>query len=53
MAHRVENKTDVASVVSDYDAICRVAQLCVEGEAKRDVAKLREASTPTLACLAR
>ncbi len=43
MAHRVEDKIDVASVVSDYDAICRVAQLCTEGEAKGDVAKLREA----------
>jgi Putative lumazine-binding len=32
-----------ASVVTDYDAIVRVAQLCTEGEAKGDVAKLREA----------
>ena len=31
------------SVVSDYDAISWVAQLCTEGEAKGDVAKLREA----------
>jgi len=30
-------------VVSDYDAICRVAQLCTEGEAKGDVGKLQEA----------
>ena len=30
-------------MVSDYDAICRVLQLCTEGEAKGDVAKLREA----------
>ena len=33
----------VADVVADYDAICRVLQLCTEGEAKGDVAKLREA----------
>ena len=32
-----------ASVVSDYDAIVRVAQLCTEGEAKGDAAKLRQA----------
>src|SRR5918911_4612054 len=32
-----------ADVISDYDAICRVAQLCTEGEAKGNVAKLREA----------
>lgn len=38
-----EGHTGVANVVSDYDAICRVLQLCTEGEAKGDVAKLREA----------
>jgi phage gp36-like protein len=32
-----------ASVVSDYDAIVSVAQLCTEGEAKGDAAKLRQA----------
>jgi hypothetical protein len=32
-----------ANVVDDYDAIHRVLQLCTEGEAKGDVAKLREA----------
>jgi hypothetical protein len=32
-----------ADVVADYDAICRVLQLCTDGEAKGDVAKLREA----------
>ena len=32
-----------ADVVSDYDAIHQVLQLCTEGEAKGDVAKLREA----------
>jgi hypothetical protein len=38
-----EGHTQSASVVDDYDAICRVLQLCTEGEAKGDVAKLREA----------
>ena len=37
------NTDDAADVVSDYDAICRLLQLCTEGEAKGDVAKLREA----------
>ena len=32
-----------AEVVSDYDAISRVLQLCTEGEAKGDVEKLQEA----------
>ena len=35
--------TEPASLVDDYDAISRVLQLCTEGEAKGDVAKLREA----------
>ena len=35
-----------ANVVDDYDAISRVLQLCTEGEAKGDVAKLREAFPP-------
>src|SRR5919199_4415651 len=43
MAQAIEGKTSSAEVISDYDAICRVAQLCTEGEAKGDVAKLREA----------
>ena len=43
MARANEGKIAVADVVSDYDAICRVLQLCTEGEAKGDVAKLREA----------
>ena len=43
MARAIEDNTGAADVVSDYDAICRVAQLCTEGEAKGDVAKLREA----------
>jgi hypothetical protein len=43
MARAIEDNTGAVEVVSDYDAICRVAQLCTEGEAKGDVAKLREA----------
>ena len=38
-----DTHTEPASVVDDYDAISRVLQLCTEGEAKGDVAKLREA----------
>jgi Putative lumazine-binding len=43
MAQALEGKTSAADVVGDYDAICRVVQLCTDGEAKGDVAKLREA----------
>lgn len=43
MAQANEGKTGTADVVDDYDAISRVVQLCTEGEAKGDVAKLREA----------
>jgi Putative lumazine-binding len=37
--------TDIraSTVVEDYDAICRVVRLCLEGEAAGDPAKLREA----------
>src|ERR671939_129042 len=41
-----EGNTGVADVVSDYDAIHRVLELCTEGEAKGDVTKLREAFHP-------
>jgi hypothetical protein len=44
MAQANEDNIGVAAdVVDDYDAICRVLQLCTDGEAKGDVAKLREA----------
>ena len=43
MAQANEGNTGVADVVSDYDAIHRVLELCTEGEAKGDVTKLREA----------
>ena len=43
MAQTTENNIDTANVVTDYDAICRVLQLCTDGEAKGDGAKLQEA----------
>src|SRR5918995_1197059 len=43
MAQANEGNIGVADVVDDYDAISRVLQQCSEGEAKGDVAKLREA----------
>jgi hypothetical protein len=44
MAQAKEGPTGAAAdVVGDYDAICRVLQLCTEGEAKGDIAKLEEA----------
>jgi hypothetical protein len=42
MAQAIDGKTST-DVVSDYDAIYRIAQLCTEGEAKGDITKLREA----------
>src|SRR5919199_905152 len=43
MAEAKEGPAGTASVVDDYDAICRVLQLCTQGEAKGDVAKLQQA----------
>ena len=43
MAQAREGHTGTQDVVSDYDAISRVLELCTEGEAKGDVAKLKEA----------
>jgi Putative lumazine-binding len=43
MAQANEGDIGVANVVDDYDAITRVAQLCTEGEAEGNVAKLQEA----------
>jgi hypothetical protein len=43
MAQANEGHTGVADVVSDYDALHQVLQLCTEGEAEGDVTKLREA----------
>src|ERR671932_2548980 len=46
MAQANEGNIGVANVVDDYDAISRVVQLCTEGEARGDVAKLQEAFHP-------
>src|SRR4051812_19977652 len=43
MAQVIEGAVGVADVVADYDAICRVVQLVLDGEANGDVAKLKEA----------
>src|SRR4028118_390767 len=43
MAQAREGHAGAQDVVSDYDAIRRVLELCTEGEAKGDVAKLKEA----------
>ena len=43
MTQANEGNTVAADMVDDYDAICRALRLCTEGEAKGDVAKLREA----------
>jgi Putative lumazine-binding len=43
MAEAKDGPAGTASVVDDYDAICRVLQLCTQGEAKGDVAKLQQA----------
>jgi Putative lumazine-binding len=42
MAQAIEGTT-APEVVDDYDAICRVLQLCTDGEANGDVGKLEEA----------
>jgi uncharacterized protein YaiE (UPF0345 family) len=43
MAQARDGHAGATSVLDDYDAICRVLQLCTEGEAKGAVGKLREA----------
>jgi hypothetical protein len=40
MALGTESNAGPAELVGDYDAICRVVQLCTDGESKGDVAKL-------------
>ena len=37
-----EQQSDSANLIADYDAIQRVVQLCLDGEAKGDVAQLKE-----------
>ncbi len=43
MAQARETNSGAETVVGDYDAICRVVQLCLDGESEGDVEKLREA----------
>jgi uncharacterized protein YaiE (UPF0345 family) len=43
MAQAREGHSGTQDVVSDYDAIRRVLELCTEGEAKGNVTKLKEA----------
>ena len=43
MAHGIDTTAVRGDLVADYDAICRVVQLCTDGEATGDVAKLTEA----------
>jgi Putative lumazine-binding len=45
MSQVLEHGTDV-TVVDEYDAICRTVQLCLDGEARGDVDKLRAAFHP-------
>jgi hypothetical protein len=46
MALEVGTTAETRGVVGDYDEICRVVQLCIEGESKGDTAKLNEAFHP-------
>ena len=43
MAQGIEIKVGPGNVVDDFDAICRVVNILQEGDAKGDVAKLKEA----------
>ena len=43
MAQPIETHSGAATVADDYDAICRVVQLCLDGESTGSVEKLREA----------
>ena len=43
MIQALDSKAGTASEVGDYDEICRVVQIFLEGEAKGDIAKLKEA----------
>jgi len=45
MAEQVETRVG-ADVVGDYDAICRVVQLYIDGASRGDVTKLEEAFHP-------
>jgi hypothetical protein len=43
MAQLAKTESGVESVVADYDEICRVVQLCLDGEATGNAEKLEEA----------
>ena len=43
MARPIDTNSGAATVADDYDAICRVVQLCLDGESTGSVEKLREA----------
>jgi Putative lumazine-binding len=43
MAHGADSTAGAGSVLADYDAICQVVQLFVDGEMTGDVAKLQAA----------
>ncbi len=43
MVQEIARTSGTVDLVRDYDAICRVLQLCTDGEARGDVAKLKEA----------
>ena len=45
MAEQVETRVG-ADIVGDYDAICRVVQLYIDGASRGDVTKLEEAFHP-------
>ena len=46
MSQVIEHGADVATVVDEYDAIRDTIQLCLDGEARGDVEKLRAAFHP-------
>jgi Putative lumazine-binding len=43
MSQLIKTESDAESVVDDYDAICKVVQLCLDGEATGNIEKLGEA----------
>jgi hypothetical protein len=43
MSQGIESKAGPGNVVDDYDAICRAVNIGQEGDAKGDIAKLKEA----------
>jgi hypothetical protein len=43
MTQTVDSRVGVQTLIDDYDAICKVLQLCIDGESKGDSGKLKEA----------